>query len=190
MENLSPICSKANRVCRVAIQLLPTTLFAALVACSGSSATDSSAAQLEKRGQPVPVASTSPPPTTTTTTTTPSFSVGMNVENSIYYSTERSFANLAEASAVWRDPNAGLANIPDTGLSGTGYPVSSGVLYLNVPNPVRSGISTSVTCTWAGSGTVAVNGNGGYAAASPGAHTLTFNWPGAAGGSLETSYFL
>lgn len=169
--------------------ILPLPLLT-ITGCSAGQASVDNMQSLEKNGKPIPVATNPVPVSTIPVPVASSFAVGMNVENSIYYSTERSFANLAQASDFWRDPNAGLANMPDTALSATGYPIIGGVLYLNVPQPVRSGINTSVTCTWTGSGSVHVDGNGGYVGASPGAHTLTFNWPGAPGGSLGTSYFL
>lgn len=167
--------------------ILPLPLLT-ITGCSAGQASADNTQSLERKSKPIPVVTSPVPVSTTPVPVASSFAVGVNVENSVYYSTERSFANLAQASDFWRDPN-GLANLPGTALTSTGYPISNGVVYLNVPNAVRSGTNTSVTCTWTGSGTVSVNGNGGYVAASPGSHTLTFNWTGAAGG-VGTSVWL
>ena len=131
---------------------------------------------------------TSPALVASTTSPTPvgqSFELGINVAPSVYYSGERTFANLAQASAVWRDPNNGWTDIPAAGLTSAGYPLVNGQLSLNAPQTVRSGIATKVTCTWTGSGRIRIDGDTGSVWAPAGAHALTFSWPSSSNPSLN-----
>lgn len=179
-RNTAPV-----RFRRLIMILMGSTLTSVVASCGGSSGSASTAAAdmatsaigLEKKGRPVPV----------TSTVVPTFNVGVNVAGSVYWSTERTFANLAKAAAVWRDPNAGWADIPSTGLTAAGYPITTGVLAINVPQTVRSGANTAVTCTWTGSGNVRVDGD---VRATGGNHTLSFTWPGSPNASANPSEFL
>jgi hypothetical protein len=127
------------------------------------------------------------PPVAVTATVGNTFNVGVNVGGSVYYSTERTFANLAKASGVWRDPSSGWADIPTTGLNRSGYPIKSGVLFLVVPQAVRAGVATNVTCTWSGSGTVRIDGDARKDGSN---HSLSFIWPGAASVDANPTIFV
>ncbi|RZM31774.1 MAG: hypothetical protein EOP67_31240, partial [Sphingomonas sp.] len=69
----------------------------------------------------------------------PRFEVGVNVAPSTYYNSERIFANLAQASGGWKDPSAGWGYLVESKQNSYGNPLASGVLALNVPQPVRAG---------------------------------------------------
>ncbi len=108
----------------------------------------------------------------------PRFEVGVNVAGSTYYNTERVFANLAQSSGGWTDPNAGWAPMAAEKLNSYGYPSVAGVLALNVPQPVWAGKDVAVTCTWLGSGTVRIDGDARVAGDKNG---VSFNWKGKSG---------
>ena len=169
---------------RPTMTVIGSALTALLAGCSAGTGGSSIAAQAV--GVVAPTASagleSSVNPTPATSTVGPTFAVGINVARSVYYSTERTFANLAKGSAVWRDSSAGWSDIPASGLTAANYPAVGGVLTINVPQTVRSGITTQVTCTWTGSGNVSVNG---VVRARASNHTLSFNWPGAANSTVN-----
>ncbi len=78
--------------------------------------------------------------------------IGINVAPSVYYNTERTFANLAYAASTWDKLG------PDK-LNAFGYPASTGIIQLNVPQPVWAGTDTRITCTWKGSGSFFIDGD-------------------------------
>ncbi len=128
---------------------------------------------------PTPVATPTPTPAATPTTTAGrSNRLGVNVAPSIYYNTERVFANLAQASGAWKDPNAGWGIMAANKLNAYGFPITGGVLALNVPQPVWSGKDVAVTCTWLGSGSVRIDGD---ARASGANNRVSFTWVGSKG---------
>jgi hypothetical protein len=105
--------------------------------------------------------------------------VGINVSGSVYYGTERTFANLAYASGGWE------AAAKDA----SGYPTVAGRLFLNVPQTVWSGVDTVVTCTWKGGGSMRIDGD--RVSDSYGDHSVTVTWRGhAATNSYNPSMFL
>jgi hypothetical protein len=103
----------------------------------------------------------------------PRFELGVNVANSVYYNTERVFANLAQASGPWRDPSAGWSDMVASKLNSYGFPIVAGALSLNVPQPVWAGKEVAVTCTWLGSGTVKIDGDARTAGVNK---SVSFNW--------------
>jgi hypothetical protein len=102
--------------------------------------------------------------------------LGINVAASVYYSTERTFANLAFAAGPWLDSGAGFGPVAADKLEANGYPKISGVLALNVPQPVWSGVSTAIRCEWKGSGAVRVDGD--RVGEVYGDHNFTVTWKG------------
>ncbi|RYD27830.1 MAG: hypothetical protein EOP89_03890 [Lysobacteraceae bacterium] len=130
---------------------------------------------------PTPVATPTPTPSATPTATTGrSNRLGVNVAPSIYYNTERVFANLAQASGGWKDPSAGWGIMAANKLNAYGFPITGGVLALNVPQPVWSGKDVAVTCTWLGSGSVRIDGDARAAGAN---NRVSFTWLGSKGTS-------
>ena len=108
----------------------------------------------------------------------PRFEVGVNVAGSVYYNTERVFANLAQGSGNWVDPSAGWGGMAAGKLNSHGYPAVAGALFLNVPQPVWAGTAVAVTCTWLGSGKITVDGDARGAGAN---NSISFNWRGKSG---------
>ena len=96
----------------------------------------------------------------------------INVAGSVYYGTERTFANLAYASGGWgiTDPSQ---------LNSFGNPIVDATLSLNVPQPVWSGVDTRITCTWKGSGRLFVDGD--RIGEEYGDHTFSVTWRGKTG---------
>jgi hypothetical protein len=107
-----------------------------------------------------------------------SLRLGVNVASSVYYSTERVFANLAQIAGPWKDPSAGYAAMAVNKLNAYGFPISAGVLALNVPQPAWAGKAVAVTCTWLGSGTVRIDGDARAVGAN---NRVSFTWPGRTG---------
>ncbi|HEX8420309.1 MAG TPA: hypothetical protein VF638_09890, partial [Sphingomonas sp.] len=151
------------------------------------------AAQKEPYGEVYPVVvvpGTSTPSPTPTPTPAPmpvavptapagrSLRLGVNVASSVYYSTERVFANLAQIAGPWKDPSAGYAAMAVNKLNAYGFPISAGVLALNVPQPAWAGKAVAVTCTWLGSGTVRIDGDARAVGAN---NRVSFTWPGRTG---------
>ena len=116
-----------------------------------------------------------PAATPATIPTTPKFELAVNVASSVYYNTERTFANLAQHSSGWLDSSAGWTSMAAEKLTADGNPVSAGALFLNVPQPVWSNVATAVTCTWEGSGTVTLDGDVRAAGANK---RVSFTWKG------------
>ncbi|HEX8413403.1 MAG TPA: hypothetical protein VF637_05890 [Sphingomicrobium sp.] len=108
----------------------------------------------------------------------PRFEVGVNVAGSVYYGTERVFANLAQGAGAWNDPSAGWGRMAAEKLNSYGFPIASGVLMLNVPQPVWAGTDVAVTCTWLGSGAVRVDGDARMGGVK---NSVSFNWKGKSG---------
>ena len=170
---------------RTIATVLGSTVTALLAACSAGSsgpsisplaadvAAVSQSVTQETQAPPVPVVNTFAP-----SSGWPKSGVGINVARSVYYSSERTFANLAKGAAVWRDQSAKWADIPASGLTAMNYPITGGGLSLNVPQTIRSGVDTQVTCTWTGSGNVRAWGDVTVFGRN---HTLSFKWPGAVG---------
>ena len=104
--------------------------------------------------------------------------IGVNVAPSVYYNTERVFANLAQGSGGWRDPAEGWGGMAAGKLDARGFPLTGGVIPLNVPQPVWGGKDVAIVCTWEGSGTVRIDGDTRMAAFG---HRLTFTWKGKRG---------
>jgi hypothetical protein len=102
--------------------------------------------------------------------------IGMNVSGPVYYATERVWANLAYGAGGWKDPAVSWNDdSPRDKLNAYGYPVSSGVLAINVPQAVWANKATSVTCTWEGFGKVRVDSDaGGYSESG----SVIFTWRG------------
>ncbi|HVF92836.1 MAG TPA: hypothetical protein VM900_00825, partial [Sphingomonas sp.] len=129
--------------------------------------------------EPAKPATPTPVPTPTPTpapVAAPSFEAGINVASSVYYNTERTFANLAMGASAWLDPDAGWGAMVASKLNAHGYPLTSGALPINVPQPVWSGKDTAIKCTWQGSGTVRVDGD--RIGEVYGDHMLTVTWRG------------
>ncbi|WP_242181903.1 hypothetical protein [Sphingomonas sp. CARO-RG-8B-R24-01] len=156
--------------------------FAATNAGSGGGRTFAAPAIIFRSAQP-----TSPVPAPTTApiapATTASLSLGINVAGSSYFSTERTFANLAFATGAWRNPAAAWADVPKDKLTPGGTPLINAALILNVPQTVWAGKATPIKCTWTGSGTLHVDGDARLPA---GNHSVTFTWPGRTGTALPT----
>ena len=108
----------------------------------------------------------------------PRFEVGVNVAGSVYYGSERVFANLAQGASVWKDPNAGWGSMAPDKLNIYGFPIVAGALALNVPQPVWAGRDVAVTCTWLGSGAVRVDGDARVGGVK---NSVSFNWRGKSG---------
>ncbi len=104
-----------------------------------------------------------------------SLRLGVNVASSVYYNTERIFANLAQASSPWADPSSGWGTMVAGKLNSYGYPTNAGALPINVPQPVWAGKDVAVTCTWLGSGTVRIDGDTRAVGAN---NRVSFTWPG------------
>lgn len=99
----------------------------------------------------------------------PKTEFGINVAPSVYYNTERTFANLAMASGGW-------ANVTVAGVR-NGYPVDGqGTLQLNVPRSVWAGRATEITCTWAGAAGFTIDGQ--HSGDRYGDHSITTTWKG------------
>ena len=124
---------------------------------------------------PVPTPTAVPAASPATIPTKRAFDLAINVAGSVYYSTERTFANLALHAGSWSDPSAGWGKMAAEKLSAVGNPASSGVLHLNVPQTVWSGVATAVTCTWEGSGTIRLDGDVRSGATNK---RVSFTWPG------------
>ena len=163
-------------------------LIAALLlsGCGGASAVTSTS---EAPSTGLVVAATTPTPSSTavpaaTTTLTPAEAadrakLGINVAPSIYFGTERTFANLVYASGGWRitDPSQ---------LNSFGNPIVDARIFLNVPQPVWSGVDTRITCTWKGSGGMFVDGD--RIGETYGDHTFSVTWRGKTGTSLPSLF--
>ncbi|HEX8414795.1 MAG TPA: hypothetical protein VF637_13045, partial [Sphingomicrobium sp.] len=65
--------------------------------------------------------------------------LGINVSTSVYYNTERTFANLAQAASQWLDPSAGWGGMAADKLNSHGNPAEAGVMPLNPPQTGWSG---------------------------------------------------
>jgi hypothetical protein len=104
---------------------------------------------------------------------------GINVSGSVYFGSERAFANLAYASGGWRitDPSQ---------LNSFGNPVVDARIFLNVPQPVWSGADTRITCNWKGSGALFVDGD--RIGETYGDHTLSVTWRGKTGPQLPSMF--
>lgn len=127
---------------------------------------------------PAVVVAPTPTPTPAPAAGVPPMSIGVNVAPSVYYGTERTFANLAAYAGGWKDPSAGWGNLADDRTSSTGFPTINGAaLSLNVPQPVWSNQPVTVTCTWSGDGALRVDGDT-RAGTPAGAKAVTFTWPG------------
>ena len=102
--------------------------------------------------------------------------LGINVSTSVYYNTERTFANLARGASEWRDHTAGWGGMPANKLNAYGYPATAGVMPINPPQTVWSGKDTLIKCTWEGSGLLRVDGD--RSGESYGDHMLSVTWRG------------
>ncbi|WP_445192464.1 hypothetical protein ACT009_00525 [Sphingomonas sp. Tas61C01] len=108
----------------------------------------------------------------------PPMQIGVNVTGSIYYGSERIFANLAQGASAWKDPANAWKAVTADKLTAAGFPVTNGTLAINVPQPVWAGKDVAVVCTWAGRGTVRIDGD---TRAGAFGHRLAFTWPGKKG---------
>ena len=96
-----------------------------------------------KKATPTPVPTPTPTPTPPVVAS-PSFEAGINVSSSVYYNTERTFANLARGASEWRDHTAGWGGMPANKLNAYGYPATAGVMPINPPQTVWSGKDTLI----------------------------------------------
>ena len=134
-------------------------------------------------GSPTPTPTPKPTPTPTPTNAPGapagrSLRLGVNVAGSVYYNTERVFANLAQGASPWKDPSAGWGAMVAGKLNAYGFPIVAGALPINVPQPVWAGKDVAVTCTWLGSGTVSIDGDARAAGAN---NRVSFTWRGRTG---------
>ncbi|WP_375420739.1 hypothetical protein [uncultured Sphingomonas sp.] len=106
------------------------------------------------------------------------FQIGVNVSSSVYYNSERIFANLAQGAGGWRDPGAGWGGMAAGKLDARGYPLASGVMPINVPQPVWGGKDVPVVCKWAGRGVVRIDGDARTMSVG---HSVSFTWRGKRG---------
>jgi hypothetical protein len=129
---------------------------------------------------PTPIPTSSPTPTATALTPqAASFQLGINVAPSVYYGTERTFANLAYAASNWDSLGADK-------LNSYSYPASTGIIQLNVPQPVWGGTDTRITCTWKGSGSFFIDGD--RSGDAYGDHTVSTTWRGWNGSGRPQMY--
>lgn len=177
-----------------ATRLAATAIICATVASLSWAGTSKTPIQRVLSVVPVgvdPAPTPSPTPTPPVTPALPPVSsgaaalpgLGINVGSSVYWNSERSFANLAFAAARWRDPAAGWGDVTADKLTANGYPKTGGVLTINVPQTVWVGAATRVDCTWTGSGNVRIDGDTTGRAVG---HQLSFTWPGRVGTALPT----
>ena len=118
--------------------------------CFGRARTTATAAEAARRQRAAVI--TPPPPAAKR-------AIGINVAGSAYFSTERTFANLALAAGPWLDPDAAWGNMAASKLAANGYPSAQGVLPISVPQPVWAHFDTSIVCTWSGGGALRVDGD-------------------------------
>ena len=181
------VTAQSTRPIRTKCRLMATTLVCVVAATAW-------AEQKEPYGEDYPVVvvpGTSTPSPTPTPTPAPaavptapagrSLRLGVNVTSSVYYNTERVFANLAQASSPWKDPSAGWGTMVASKLNSYGYPIIAGAMPISVPQPVWAGTAVTVTCTWLGSGTVRIDGDARAAGAY---NRVSFTWPGKTGTNL------
>jgi hypothetical protein len=145
-----------------------------LSGCGGASAVTLASEPAQGASAVVATAPTPPPssaapaaaPSPTPTKTGAQAQLSINVAPSVYFGGERTFANLAYA----------------TGQS------DAARIFLNVPQPVWSNVPTLITCTWAGTGTLFVDGD--RQAETYGDHTFSVTWKGynAANGSRPSMF--
>ena len=91
--------------------------------------------------------------------TKPQFEIGINVASSVYYGSERIFANLAQGAGGWKDPTAGWGSTAPARLGTNGFPIVDGQSFaLVAPRQVWAGQPATITCTWEGAGTLRVDG--------------------------------
>jgi hypothetical protein len=112
---------------------------------------------------PAPTPTPVPPPTTAATpapiATGPRFEVGINVASTVYYGSERIFANLAEGAGGWRDTTAGWGGTAPAKLGANGFPIVDGQAFsLVAPRQVWAGRAATITCTWEGDGQLRFDG--------------------------------
>ena len=133
---------------------------------------------------PTPAATPTPSPTAGPAAPTGrSLRLGVNVAASVYYNTERVYANLAQGAGSWRDPSAGWGSMVAGKLNSYGFPIVAGALPINVPQPVWAGQDVAITCTWLGSGTVTIDGDARAAGAN---NRVSFTWRGRKSTALPT----